>query len=81
VSGILNRKKDYLTLMETRTELVNPENILRRGYSITLMEGKAVSGIEDIQPGDTLETRLHDGEVRSKVEKTTLKNGKRKDQL
>ncbi|MCK5137913.1 MAG: exodeoxyribonuclease VII large subunit [Bacteroidales bacterium] len=77
VNSYLTRKKDHLTLLETRTELVNPENILRRGYSMTLLDGKALTGIKNVKPGDLLETRLYKGKILSKVEKTTGKNGKR----
>lgn len=78
VAGYLARKKDHLFLMETRTELVNPKNILRRGYSMTLLDGRAVTEINDIATGDVLETRLHEGEILSKVEKIRAKNVKRK---
>ena len=32
IGNILTRKRDHLTLLETRTELVNPMNILQRGF-------------------------------------------------
>ena len=77
INSYMTRKKDQLTLLETRIELVNPENILKRGYSITLLEGKALSGIKNVKPGDLLETRVYNGRILSKVEKTTGKNGQR----
>ena len=73
----MTRKKDQLTLLETRIELVNPENILKRGYSMTLLDGKALAGIKNVKPGDLLETRVYNGKILSKVEKTTGKNGQR----
>jgi exodeoxyribonuclease VII large subunit len=74
----LSRKKDHISLLETRNGLVNPENVLRRGYSMTLHHGKAITSTKGIGPGDTLDTRLHRGSVISKVEKTTRNHGKGK---
>ena len=75
----LDRKGDYLALLEKRTELVDPRNILLRGYSMTLVEGKSVASIKNIKVGSLLETRLHDGSIISKVELSPKKDDKRED--
>jgi exodeoxyribonuclease VII large subunit len=75
----MDRKGDYLALLEKRTELVDPRNILLRGYSMTLIEGKALRSIRNIKPGSLLETRLHDGSIISKVEPSSKTNDKRED--
>jgi exodeoxyribonuclease VII large subunit len=49
--------------------LVDPQNILKRGYSLTMMNGKILKSIQLVKVGDLLETRLSDGIVESKVEK------------
>jgi exodeoxyribonuclease VII large subunit len=42
--------------------------VLQRGYSITLDEkGDVVQSAEAVAPGQTLTTRLKDGELRSRV--------------
>lgn len=46
---------------------LHPDNILRRGFSITTKNGKAVASPSDVLPGDILETRVRDGVVSSKV--------------
>lgn len=68
--SIFTRKKDHLTLLETRTALVNPDNIMKRGYSMTLLDGKAIRKVQQVKPGDLLETRLYDGTIISKAEKS-----------
>jgi len=78
ISNILNRKRDYLALLEKRTELVNPHNILKRGYSMTLVNGIAISRGKDVKPGDRMETRIYDGHIFSIAEKTNKTDGKRK---
>lgn len=75
----MERKGDYLALLEKRNELVDPRNILKRGYSITLLDGKSVSSIKNIKAGSLMETRLHEGSIISKVERTTKANDKRED--
>jgi exodeoxyribonuclease VII large subunit len=79
ISTRLTREKERLSHMEKKKELVNPLNVLKRGYSMTLHQGKVISGIEDILPDDTLETRLYNGTVISKVEKTITSHDKRED--
>ncbi len=76
---LLDRKRDYLAQLKKRTELVDPRNILLRGYSMTLQEGKSISSIKNIKPGSLLETRLYEGSIISKVEHTSKKNDKRED--
>ena len=79
LTNLLERKGDYLALLKKRAELVDPRNILKRGYSMTLLEGKSVSSIKNIEPGILLETRLYKGSIISKVEHTSEKDDKRED--
>lgn len=53
-----------------RLALLSPENVLARGYSITLDEatGQVLRSADDVRPAQRLRTRLHKGEVRSVVE-------------
>ncbi len=76
---LLERKGEYLAQLKKRNELVDPRNILLRGYSMTLLEGKSVSSIKNIKPGSLLETRLYKGSIISKVEHTSQKNDKSED--
>ncbi|MDO8367914.1 MAG: exodeoxyribonuclease VII large subunit [Saprospiraceae bacterium] len=46
---------------------LHPENVLQRGFSITLKNGKVVSSASLVKSGDELETRLREGVVKSKV--------------
>ncbi|MFO7932596.1 MAG: exodeoxyribonuclease VII large subunit [Bacteroidales bacterium] len=71
----LSRKKERLSGLEKQVELVNPENILRRGYSITLRNGRALKSVRKVTPGERIETWLSDGQIISKTEKTIHKDG------
>jgi exodeoxyribonuclease VII large subunit len=75
----MDKSRDYLSVLEKRNELVDPRNILKRGYSITMREGRAISSTLGLLAGDILETRLYKGHIISKVEQSTHKDDKRKD--
>jgi exodeoxyribonuclease VII large subunit len=48
--------------------LLDPVNVLRRGYSITYFKDKALKDSADLQQGDIIRTKVYKGTVRSKVE-------------
>jgi exodeoxyribonuclease VII large subunit len=54
--------------IESKTVLLNPKNILKRGFSITLFDGKPLTSNSNVHTGDEIVTLLHEGEVRSLVE-------------
>ena len=56
-----------LDLLREKLEALNPELLLRRGYSITLSAGKIVKDASLLHPGDLIETRLQKGTVHSVV--------------
>ena len=50
-----------LDTLSRRVEAADPVNILRRGYSITLVNGRAVRSAACLKEGDEVETRLEQG--------------------
>lgn len=50
-----------LDALSRRAEAADPVNILRRGYSITLVNGRAVRSAACLKEGDEVETRLEQG--------------------
>ncbi len=76
VENLLIRKRDHLKLLETRTGLVDPVNVMKRGYTMTLVGQKLITNTSDVKPGDILETRLLDGKIKSKAEKISGKDDK-----
>ena len=67
--ALLKRRAHDYTTMEGKLQLLSPENVLKRGYSITLKNGKAVTDAAELQADDSLVTRFYQGEVVSTVEK------------
>ncbi len=64
---LLEREANRLDNIKIKLDLLNPENILQKGYSITLSEGKIVKSVKDLNKGAKLTTKLKDGEVVSKI--------------
>ena len=52
-----------------KLELLNPLNILSRGYSITYMSGKALKSVKEVKKDDVLKVKLYDGMLEAKVNK------------
>lgn len=70
---IIRSEKKSLSSIQEKLRLVDPQNILKRGYSLTLLNGKIVKSVEQIKEGDWLETRLSDGMVESTVNRISNK--------
>jgi exodeoxyribonuclease VII large subunit len=64
---LAGKKRDRLATLETRLLLLGPEQVLARGYSITMRaeDGKVIRAAGEVQPGQELRTRLKTGEIRS----------------
>ncbi len=69
----LENKRLALDHLETKLTLLKPENILKRGYSITRFEGKALKDAAQVKAGDTLVTLLSGGKIESTITKTHKK--------
>jgi len=65
---VLERDVRRLETLEAKARLLDPVNVLRRGYSITTLEGRALSGAGSVARGDSIRTVLYDGEITSIVE-------------
>ncbi len=63
----LLKEHHRLELLEQRTRSLDPQLLLKRGYSITLLNGKAVRNAQELKSGDELETRVEQGIIKSIV--------------
>jgi exodeoxyribonuclease VII large subunit len=62
--------KNSLNLIEGQEKVVNllnPLNLLKRGYSLTFVDGKIVKSVENFQKGQRIQTQFVDGFVDSEV--------------
>ncbi len=54
-----------LEILEEKVKSLDPQLLLKRGYSITLHNGKAVRDPRQLHQGDEIETRLEKGTLKS----------------
>ena len=64
----LDTEHHRLELLAQRIEAENPERLLRRGYSITTYNGKAVRDAAQLPKGALVETHVEKGKFKSRVE-------------
>lgn len=57
-----------LSSLSDKLRLLEPKNILKRGYSITTKDGKTIVNSSDLQANDIVETQTYEGSFRSKVQ-------------
>lgn len=61
----LTEQQGRVGVMEEKVRLLHPENILKRGFSITRHNGKVVTNVADLKSGDELHTQVYEGEMTS----------------
>jgi exodeoxyribonuclease VII large subunit len=66
----LKRRREMLRQLEHQLNLLGPEQVLSRGYSITMdaASGKVLRDAGKIQAGQKIKTRLKQGEIVSRAE-------------
>lgn len=66
-SQITERPMIKLKNLENMIRVLSPQNTINRGYSLTMLNGKAVRSVTALKEGDVLETRLSDGTISSVI--------------
>lgn len=67
VKHSIEKERFILQKYDNFVSLSSPENMLRRGYTITTKNGKTIKSILEIEADDIISTHFKDGEVRSKI--------------
>jgi exodeoxyribonuclease VII large subunit len=62
---VLNKEK--LEAYENTLNILNPFNVLKRGYTITSINGQIITSKDNLKEGDLIETQFSDGIVSSSV--------------
>lgn len=65
----LTAERHKIELLKQKAEAADPAMLLKRGYSITLLDGRVVTDAKTLKEGDIIETRLKRGTVKSRVGK------------
>lgn len=67
VKNILVNKNHELVLLANTLKLVNPLNILDRGYSVVKKDNQVIKDIKDIKKEDNIDIRIKNGNIKAKV--------------
>ena len=70
----LHYERIKLNNYEKNVNNMSPEVVMRRGYTITLFNGKALSDIEQVKQGETITTILLNGNINSTIKSTNKPN-------
>lgn len=67
ISTYLKIEKERLQIVNFQQtfKLLDPSNILNRGYSITRLRGRVITNSDGLKMGDTIETQLAQGKITS----------------
>ena len=67
--GIIDSRKQRLILQRERLALLDPMNLLRRGYGIVSSnDGRLLRSVRGVKAGDDIGVRLSDGELTASVD-------------
>lgn len=70
----LKNKKTELEHAQKNVKNLDPKNILKRGFSITLMNDKPVAHFNEVKEGDEIKTILYNGQLTSEIK--SIQNSK-----
>ena len=76
-SNRISRQRSLLDSRQTLLEALSPVVTLKRGYSITRVDGHAVTSADSIRTGSIIETTLADGKVISTATAVETSSGNR----
>lgn len=63
----LETKKAAIEVLGNSLDIMRPENVLRRGYTITSFNGKIIRKSDELNTDDVINTQFNDGNVKSRV--------------
>lgn len=70
VQTLLDQQKHFLSLLESRLETFSPDLMIKKGFSLTLHNGRILKSVKGLQPGAEIQTRLKDGVIYSNIQQT-----------
>ena len=74
IMNILNNNKNRVDTIKVKLDLLNPDNILDKGYSIIYKDNKIVKDINSINTNDSINIMVKNGNIDAIVK--GVKNGK-----
>jgi exodeoxyribonuclease VII large subunit len=75
IDRLIEKRQFEFDKLASRLEAISPLKTLARGYSLAIEtnQGSIISGVDQVKPGDRLETRVSDGSIFSQIERVVRK--------
>lgn len=64
----LKFERQRMRRLQENLRLVDPMQVLKRGFSLSFKDGKLLKSVAQLQKGDLIETRLADGTIESNIQ-------------
>lgn len=74
-SDVIFEKSVLLSSLEDKLKLLNPDNVLERGYAVVYHGGHVVASVNDAEIKENIEIKLKDGYIESFITGVRDKNG------
>jgi exodeoxyribonuclease VII large subunit len=63
----IDKMKNQALLLDSSLKMLDPVNVLRRGFTMTSIDGKIIRSSTELKKDDLIDTRFSDGSKKSKV--------------
>ena len=73
ILNLLNKEKQLLEHKKATLEALNPQNVLNRGFTLTVDKVGRPIKMKEIKPGNIVKTIFSDGELTSEVKEVEIK--------
>lgn len=68
VNQLLKKQNNKIEYIEKSIKYLDPKNILKKGYSISKINGKIITDVGNVTENAELETILYNGRIKSKIQ-------------
>lgn len=66
-NNLINESEKKIDHMIDKLVILNPLNLMKKGYSIVYKDNKIITSVDDININDTVDVRLKDGVIKTNV--------------
>ena len=66
-SNLMRQKEGLMEIFSNNLKILDPDNVLKRGYTVTSRNGTILKSVEMLKNGDNIETKFSDGTISSTV--------------
>ena len=67
IPGYIKKNKQRIDQLTKSIQYLSPDKVIKRGYSLSILNGKIIQKLSDLNLGDKITTRISDGSFDSEV--------------